>query len=243
MCYDNPIIITRDTIFDYSDLLRIVDFSKSFTLEDLFISINNTITDKTGKSKITLEVLEQILRFPYFKEYYKEMQKQSIEIEPHIDYLELLYNVDNKDSIDNYWEFIGRGKEGVVSKDLINAKIDIGNPKKFREKYAIEYTEVCKIKHLTIKMSDTIIVFGKKKITQPRMKLQLSLIEFLRIVFNELGFFGCPKTRNDEALKLYEILKERTKNTSNSKIFVDHKGYSFTEALERIKKRVKKMKK
>lgn len=243
MRYDNPIIITRDTIFDYSDLLRVVDFSKPFTLEDLFISVNNTITNKTGKSKIILETLEQILRFPYFKEYYKEMQKQSIETESHIEYLELVYNVDNKDPIDNYWDFVGRGKEGVVSKDLINAKIDIGDPKKFRERYAIEYTEVCKIKHLTIKMSDTITVYGKKGITQPQLKIQLSLIELLRIVFNELGFFGCPKTRNDKALELYTILDERMKIVNKNIIIKEKKSYSFIEALKRVEKRAKKNKK
>jgi hypothetical protein len=197
------VIINSDLKFDFYDLMRYVDLDHSFTLEDVINACMN--------SQIDMNVLCAILQCPFIKEYYEEMSKPLEEDDDGlIECLELCFSLERhvfegKHDDASYWSFHGLGKEGVLPDDYhkvysekeINELIE----NKHRIGYAIEYTPVNEIKHLEIRISDS-VCFTDWSSTGDSIKEQsinckpsIKLLDLLYEIFYELSYAGSIEDR------------------------------------------------
>jgi len=214
---ESKIKISRDLKFDYYDLIRKVDTSSPFTLGDILIICK--------KSKIPMEILQQLVRCNYIKQYCEEAKKKN-DKGSEIEYLEVYWSgtIDKTEGDGNDWLFHGLGKKGVLSEDILEYGTSMTSEEKknFREKYAIEFSPMYKLAHLPIKVCDEMNILDDSKPYTEKGSVQtikfehsITLIELLYAIFWELSFYGSPKERDektDELMKRCEeidILKEK----------------------------------
>ena len=233
----NDIKITKNMKFDFEDLMREIDTNSEFTLKDLLRACID--------SKIPLETLQWIIRCPYLKSFWEEMNSKRFRKDSNIEYLQLSWVAsisEYKGVVDSghSWHFDGVGKEGVIPQDLINhcpkSEIKKMIKEKYRQKYAIEFTPLYKLANYKIKFCSDIEIHDSRKkkysIEKINVKPSITLVELLTCVFWELSFFGDPSSRDS---KLKE-LEDRVENIDESKL-VD-----WEEVKKKLLKRIKDIK-
>ena len=231
--------INKDLHFGYEDLMIPVDFDDTtFTLRDVLRA--------TMQSKIPLDVIKKMI-CPWVEDYWNEAESKPYEKDEQIEYLELylfgdVYGKDDTSQDWFSWGFHGRGKEGVISDDLIShypkeetlKMISEG----YRENYALDFSPMYKIADLEVKVARKIFVTLYQedyRVEKIKIRPTINLFDLLVNVYWEISFMGKPKDRNKQVEKLQkstdEIEKWGREGTLN-----DH-TYSFEEVKEMFKKK------
>lgn len=217
--------ITKDLIFDYSDLMREIDVSHEFTLDAILKICQN--------SKIPQDILCQILRCNHIFDLCKEADSKPFEDDGNIENLRLHYTMDISEykseitCVDS-WIFDGVGRAGCYD-SKIEEFIKEEDRKTYREHYAVEYSPVYKLKDYMIKIEKGIKVLDWRKENAEFEKgwteevtPSITLQTLLYSIFWELTWCGSPEERDSSLEYLKGVVGEieNVDTTDNSK-YVD----------------------
>jgi len=194
------ITINKNLKFSFDDLTQYVNINKPFTLRDVCNCVKN--------SKVPIQFLKKTLKCRHLEEYINEIDKKksSKKDTEVIDYLEVYCGSGEFGAEDNKhlrWSFHGIGK-----KDKFGV-----------EKYALDFTPLCEIADLNIKISDTMIVYDKdsNKITNKKIDTLLMLVEFLYAIFWEVSWNGSIENREARLQELKRRVGNIKKNIKSKK--------------------------
>lgn len=205
----NKLKINKDMKFDFYHLMEDIDTNHEFTLRDVLCACMD--------SCIPIDILSQILRCSYIKDYYEEMSKGTKSSDSDIIYLELSHQIgldSDNNTVDLGWIFDGVGEKGLIPKDILDnySKEDI---QKFRDegytqRYALEFSPVYELADYSIKIRDEIQISDWDKFENNSIikgKPNVKLIDALYGILWELSFLGSPKERDEKKEDLDQRVK------------------------------------
>ena len=225
--------ITKFTQIEYVDLMKVVDFSSEFTLRDVLRACIN--------SKISPEILSNILHCGYIEEYWEEAKSKPFEGIPNAVHLNI-YLMATKDVFEGkrcdeqVWFINAVGGRGYMSEDIASfkdfTKEEIEN---YREEYAIEYSPLYKLADFPIKIENRIDYsdYIDHKYLFLDHQPRITLIEMLYAIFTELSVLGDIAQRD-------KFTKEMAKDLEINNIDFpkNAKLYSTEEVFERVNKKI-----